>query len=1182
MASDPLADPPQSSQAEPEESAATPTAPAWNREDLFAAPFSTSSWAGRNEHDEASAAWGDAAAERTEVEAGTLKRTTEASGARDEDDDEAFSCPQASTTDEPPSTSSEGVQGGKENKTKPRLSGLRADVPAFVPSFVPPAPSAAIPVERPSSLHRTRSSSTSGLLPSSSVTPRGVESPLLRKATLDSSPVDPSSASPSSSGPPDLPPSPIEYSSTPQTSSPLPALPPPDRTPSRASSSKGYDPTVLRNLISTAASNGDLERLKSLIAGNKGGDEAGPSAFTLANKTSPHTGLAPLHYAAQAGHVDVVQWLVEEAGAMPELEDAEGETPLHRAAHRGHLDVCRFLISRDVEVGAQDADGWTALHNASSRGWLDIARLLVSAGASVDQPNKHNYTPLMNAASKGQLPLVHYLLKQGATPLRRNAFGETAYDLAASVFEVQICSVLAAAEAAAYTGADSTRDPYNPLDLHSTVPVLLHENQRLQLPTLKKLSSISQIANRPTWSAKALSRNDARAAFSLLSLPGVEGNGEAELPCFRSEVGLPFVGEEGMLVLPERREIRSGGRVRVAEEAPPSSPSSSSKKARPATLRKSSAASASLSAALASSSSSPRAPSNSTSSHSSAGEPAWIWLSDWVVGTTAPTSSPVDGWSYASSFDTPADKWTAEPPVEVQRAFEGGPGLALSGKKWVRRRNWVRVMRRRVDLPDWGYADLPPFPRRPSSDTTAVAAAYSPPSSLPAVETVPPSSLDYRARAQFLAGVSHTLSTAGNASDRASVRSGKTAVADEEAAPTDRAELKKLAARLERAADELRKGMVTDEDADRRRKAEEELEAFLHQLALVRVEIGSDGLDDDEDEDDDEFVYYGKDAGDDDDARSIWTSARPASVRSDEDEQPIASSSNDYFSQPLLPPSSSSSPPASVTSPYSAPYSADLTPQLARAPDFRVPTHEQAPSIRTGFSSSFVSTSVRPRWQRDDETNECKICSTRFTLFKRKHHCRRCGFVVCAACSPHNDPLDPYTVALEPGAFGEDTLWLSPGLLPQYRTCQDCHAALTLPFGLASASSLLSPQAFFPASPSLGTATPSEAAASDASELVECPVCGTTLASLGGKSQAEAHIRDCLETGSGSIASGRYLVFTLPPGPLAGEECRICFEDFEVGDQLARMSCLCCFHKTCISAWLNRGNSCPVHASREN
>lgn len=44
---------------------------------------------------------------------------------------------------------------------------------------------------------------------------------------------------------------------------------------------------------------------------------------------------------------------------------------------------------------------------------------------------------------------------------------------------------------------------------------------------------------------------------------------------------------------------------------------------------------------------------------------------------------------------------------------------------------------------------------------------------------------------------------------------------------------------------------------------------------------------------------------------------------------------------------------------------------------------------------------VLPRWQPDSEVAECPICRRQFAFWFRKHHCRKCGRVVCANCSPH-------------------------------------------------------------------------------------------------------------------------------------------------------------------------------------
>lgn len=40
----------------------------------------------------------------------------------------------------------------------------------------------------------------------------------------------------------------------------------------------------------------------------------------------------------------------------------------------------------------------------------------------------------------------------------------------------------------------------------------------------------------------------------------------------------------------------------------------------------------------------------------------------------------------------------------------------------------------------------------------------------------------------------------------------------------------------------------------------------------------------------------------------------------------------------------------------------------------------------------------------------------------------------------------------------------------------------------------------------------------------------------------------------------------------------ICLEEFLSGSKVARLNCLCSFHDHCLSSWLSRGRSCPVHA----
>ncbi|KAG9203107.1 hypothetical protein G6514_003630 [Epicoccum nigrum] len=44
---------------------------------------------------------------------------------------------------------------------------------------------------------------------------------------------------------------------------------------------------------------------------------------------------------------------------------------------------------------------------------------------------------------------------------------------------------------------------------------------------------------------------------------------------------------------------------------------------------------------------------------------------------------------------------------------------------------------------------------------------------------------------------------------------------------------------------------------------------------------------------------------------------------------------------------------------------------------------------------------ILPSWQPDADVTHCFVCKRQFTFLFRKHHCRKCGRVVCSQCSPH-------------------------------------------------------------------------------------------------------------------------------------------------------------------------------------
>lgn len=45
------------------------------------------------------------------------------------------------------------------------------------------------------------------------------------------------------------------------------------------------------------------------------------------------------------------------------------------------------------------------------------------------------------------------------------------------------------------------------------------------------------------------------------------------------------------------------------------------------------------------------------------------------------------------------------------------------------------------------------------------------------------------------------------------------------------------------------------------------------------------------------------------------------------------------------------------------------------------------------------------------------------------------------------------------------------------------------------------------------------------------------------------------------------------------QECVICFEEFQPGDEMGRLECLCKFHRACIRGWweMKGRGTCPTH-----
>lgn len=241
--------------------------------------------------------------------------------------------------------------------------------------------------------------------------------------------------------------------------------------------------------------------------------------------------------------------------------------------------------------------------------------------------------------------------------------------------------------------------------------------------------------------------------------------------------------------------------------------------------------------------------------------------SDWTLDVTHPGVDADDGWQYSQSFSDPDEKWTAEKPPQLERILIGmgivasslgasstrvsGPLSSISPDRaqptWVRRRRWVRIMRRRLDIPPLPF--LEPDGAMYHLDVDGSLIPYIEDVSFSSnddegqelgtmLPTLLSSAQDYVARARYLVG---TQSLDTHSSSLSAI------------------EARRTIAKLERATMELRQGVlgmlilysstdsdyystIGDEDAERKIQAEVLLNAYSRELERRRLSAGQDGL----------------------------------------------------------------------------------------------------------------------------------------------------------------------------------------------------------------------------------------------------------------------------------------------------------------------------------------------------
>ena len=170
-------------------------------------------------------------------------------------------------------------------------------------------------------------------------------------------------------------------------------------------------------IIHTACQDGNFDMVKCITKTGKYDQ----------NIVNSHTRQTPLHIAARQGHLNIVQYLVEETKSDPACVDDVGRTPLYLAVWNGRVKTVQYLASifkseqltittREKDVlddGSPVAAGKTPLHAACLLGHYDIVCYLVEkCHYSITCSDVMGNLPLHSASAGGKFQIIKYLIEK--------------------------------------------------------------------------------------------------------------------------------------------------------------------------------------------------------------------------------------------------------------------------------------------------------------------------------------------------------------------------------------------------------------------------------------------------------------------------------------------------------------------------------------------------------------------------------------------------------------------------------------------------------------------------------------------------------------------------------------------------------------------------------------------------
>ena len=144
----------------------------------------------------------------------------------------------------------------------------------------------------------------------------------------------------------------------------------------------------------------------------------------------------PLRRASCLEKVDIMRWLLGH-GADADARTNGGFTPLSGAAHAMRLEAAQVLLEHNADTNSRDNEGrtplfWILYFCSSSGKFVDMMRRLLEYGADPNICHNDRTTPLHVASSRGLLEAARLLLSHGARVDEKDGEGKTPFQVAAS------------------------------------------------------------------------------------------------------------------------------------------------------------------------------------------------------------------------------------------------------------------------------------------------------------------------------------------------------------------------------------------------------------------------------------------------------------------------------------------------------------------------------------------------------------------------------------------------------------------------------------------------------------------------------------------------------------------------------------------------------------------------------